>query len=244
MAQGGWNRRVALRDIPSRNTIVLANRGLPHYVTSRVFGRRQRWGRYFFDDAVQNGFIGLIRAAELFDESIGAKFSTYAYYHIWDAIMEGRRGMQTISVPERVITDHPELIPICEFQEVALKAVFYEGSSISEWEHREDLTALLRKLPLVHRRAILDIMDGVSLKETMERDGMNSVQAVSNRRKAAKTILKKWAEKLGVCDVGVPVPASPVPATRGALSTEVAGRLPCLCEHDGEEAPGTSCYHS
>ena len=55
------------------NTAIEQNLGLVHSVAKRFLGRGVE-----YDDLVQIGSIGLIKAVKNFDESTGYKFSTYA----------------------------------------------------------------------------------------------------------------------------------------------------------------------
>lgn len=58
-----------------------------------------------FDDIVQNGFLGLIRAAEKFDPAIGARFSTYAMLWIRQQMDRGfDREARPIRLPSHVGT--------------------------------------------------------------------------------------------------------------------------------------------
>jgi len=48
------------------------------------WGLARRWGE--FDDLFQEGMVGLLNAMDLYDESTGVKFCTYAYIAIWRRI--------------------------------------------------------------------------------------------------------------------------------------------------------------
>lgn len=64
-------------DIDARNTLVLANIGLVHLVANQ---HNRPWIRY--EDLVQEGVMGLIRATESFEPKRGIRFSTYSVYWI------------------------------------------------------------------------------------------------------------------------------------------------------------------
>ena len=49
-----------------------------------------------FEDLIQAGFLGLTKARENYDESIGCKFSTYAYQYIYGEMYETLFGTKTI----------------------------------------------------------------------------------------------------------------------------------------------------
>ena len=61
------------RDIRERNTLVQSNMGLVHACANRFRGRGVE-----YEDLVQSGCIGLLKAANGFDETKGFMFSTYA----------------------------------------------------------------------------------------------------------------------------------------------------------------------
>lgn len=61
------------RDINERNRLVSENMGLVHACANRFRGRGVD-----YEDLVQSGCIGLLKAAGGFDESLGFMFSTYA----------------------------------------------------------------------------------------------------------------------------------------------------------------------
>ena len=61
----------------ARNELVMANYGLIHMVASAY-----RRGTTRYEDLVQEGELGLLRAAETFDPERGVRFGTYAVYWI------------------------------------------------------------------------------------------------------------------------------------------------------------------
>ena len=90
--------RIADGDREARNHLVKANLGLVWQVARRYVG----WG-LVIDDLVGEGNLGLIRAAEEFDPSIGASFSTYATYWIKQSILSAvMNTANTIRVPAHV----------------------------------------------------------------------------------------------------------------------------------------------
>lgn len=64
-------------DIDARNALVLANLGLVHLVANQM---RRSGIRY--EDLVQEGTLGLLRATETFEPDRGIRFSTYCVYWI------------------------------------------------------------------------------------------------------------------------------------------------------------------
>lgn len=64
-------------DIDARNVLVLANIGLVH-----LLAKKQRHREFRYEDLVQEGILGLLRATETFDPCRGIRFSTYCVYWI------------------------------------------------------------------------------------------------------------------------------------------------------------------
>jgi RNA polymerase primary sigma factor len=82
--------------VPTATEMVEANQGLV-----RSLARRYRGLGVPFEDLVQDGNIGLMRAVEKFDRSRGLKFSTYAVWWIRSALVESVGDARTIRVPPR-----------------------------------------------------------------------------------------------------------------------------------------------
>jgi RNA polymerase sigma factor (sigma-70 family) len=71
------NRIQTWGDVDARNALVLANMGLVHLVANQL---RRTGVRY--EDLVQEGTLGLLRATETFEPERGVRFSTYCVYWI------------------------------------------------------------------------------------------------------------------------------------------------------------------
>jgi RNA polymerase primary sigma factor len=82
--------------VPTATEMIEANQGLV-----RSVARRYRGLGVPFEDLVQEGNIGLMRAVEKFDRSRGLKFSTYAVWWIRSAVVEAVGDARTIRVPAR-----------------------------------------------------------------------------------------------------------------------------------------------
>jgi RNA polymerase primary sigma factor len=76
--------------------MIEANQGLVQFVA-----RGYRGLGVPFEDLVQEGNIGLMRAVEKFDRRRGVKFSTYAVWWIRSAIVEAVGEGRTIRIPAR-----------------------------------------------------------------------------------------------------------------------------------------------
>lgn len=75
--------RPALRSVEERNALVEANLGLVPWAVQRFTPTDDE---HVFQDRKAAGYLGLIRAAELFDEDRGIAFSTYAVHWIRQAV--------------------------------------------------------------------------------------------------------------------------------------------------------------
>ena len=85
-------------DVEDRNRVVQAHLGLVHEV-AREFANRGM----LLEDLIGEGNLGLIRAAQEYDPSVGTRFSTYAYYWIREAIRTAlANSVGTIRVPMNV----------------------------------------------------------------------------------------------------------------------------------------------
>ena len=83
-----------LGDQRAKEDMITANLRLVRFVA-----RRYRGLGVPFEDLVQEGTIGLVRAVERFDHRRGAKFSTYAVWWIRRAVKDAIEGGRTIRIP-------------------------------------------------------------------------------------------------------------------------------------------------
>ena len=71
---------------------------------SLVYSIISKYGSYFDrDDLFQVGMIGLINAYKNFDESVGVKFSSYAYYYIVGEVTRFVRENRSVKVSKDII---------------------------------------------------------------------------------------------------------------------------------------------
>jgi RNA polymerase primary sigma factor len=87
-------KRIERGDRRAKETMVERNLGLVLWVA-----RAYRDADVPFADLVQEGSVGLIRAAERFDHRRGVKFSTYAVWWIRRAIRDAISGSSVIRIP-------------------------------------------------------------------------------------------------------------------------------------------------
>jgi len=89
-------RRIARGDVKAKRRMVESNLGLVHAV-ARTFHA----AGVPLDDLVQEGTIGLTRAAELFNPDRGVNFSTYAAWLIRRSIRDAIADSKVIRIPAK-----------------------------------------------------------------------------------------------------------------------------------------------
>jgi RNA polymerase primary sigma factor len=87
-------RRIERGDLTAKDELVTANLGLVHALARRYRGRGAP-----FEDLVQEGSVGLIRAAEKFDHRRGLRFSTYAAWWIRRSMRNAIASSNMIRIP-------------------------------------------------------------------------------------------------------------------------------------------------
>jgi RNA polymerase primary sigma factor len=84
----------------AKQLLVSANVGLVHAVVKKQASKAKQRSGLGYEELVQEGSLGLLRAAELFDSSRGLRFSTYATIWIKGALSNSH-VMETIKLPAR-----------------------------------------------------------------------------------------------------------------------------------------------
>jgi RNA polymerase primary sigma factor len=158
-------RRIEHGDLAAKDELVTANLGLVRVLANRYRGRGVP-----LDDLVQEGSVGLIRAAEKFDHRRGLKFSTYAVWWIRGAMRDAIARSNVIRIPA---TANRELAAVWRAAQVAsLDAPVGEGAtpfgeliadtravdpsaSVMAHEERDGVAALLPLLPRQHREVLV-----------------------------------------------------------------------------------------
>lgn len=85
--------------------MALANLGLVGKIIKNLAGRRPDVSLMPYDDAFSEGFLGLMRAAELYEEGHGAAFSTYACNWIMQSLIRAAETWTIIHVPVYVVRE-------------------------------------------------------------------------------------------------------------------------------------------
>jgi RNA polymerase primary sigma factor len=91
-------RRIARGDRRARDEMIARNQRLVY-----AMARRYRGLGVPFDDLVQEGTVGLVRAVERFDHRRGWKFSTYAVWWIRRALIEAVAATRPIRMPAAAV---------------------------------------------------------------------------------------------------------------------------------------------
>jgi RNA polymerase primary sigma factor len=89
-------RRIERGDLDAKERMIEANLRLVRCLASRYRGRGVA-----FEDLVQEGTVGLVRAVEKFDHRRGLKFSTYAVWWIRRALSDAVSDERAIRLPPR-----------------------------------------------------------------------------------------------------------------------------------------------
>ena len=140
-------RRAVTKYREAKSKLVMANMGLVHAVVNQMC----RQNKLNKDELVQEGSLGLLRAAELFDPSKGARFSTYATWWI-KGVLSNSKALQFVSIPtrekvkynviNRAIQDFEsehhgrrptsqELAALCNLQQQQVELVLHKMAKIS-----------------------------------------------------------------------------------------------------------------
>jgi RNA polymerase sigma factor (sigma-70 family) len=156
-----WREYGRTRDVALRNGLVLQHMGLVYQIASKYAAL----ARDAYDDLIQEGCLGLLRAIERFRPDYGVQFSTYAYPVISGTIknyLRDRRrllGQPRWERGEEAEFGRTEFAPL-EGEELlapdAIEAVAaqVEDDFTEEIVDRMLATALLARLPLLERRIV------------------------------------------------------------------------------------------
>jgi RNA polymerase primary sigma factor len=89
-------KRIEQGDRDAKEEMIESNLGLVHALARNYGGRGVP-----FDDLVQEGTVGLVKAVERFDHRREVKFSTYAVWWIRRSILDALAGSNVIRIPSK-----------------------------------------------------------------------------------------------------------------------------------------------
>jgi RNA polymerase primary sigma factor len=158
-------KRIERGDLSAKEQMIESNVGLVYALAGPYRGRGVP-----FDDLVQEGVVGLIRAVERFDHRRGRRFSTYAAWWIRHSFMDALDKARPIRIPaaaarQRAQRDLPRVTasldePIGE-DGTPLYEVIADDDAQAPWQRAADVEtrrqawSMLRMMPPRHREVLV-----------------------------------------------------------------------------------------
>jgi RNA polymerase sigma factor (sigma-70 family) len=156
------SRRIELGDLKAKEEMIESNLGLVYFIARRYAGRGVP-----FEDLVQEGTVGLVRAVDKFDRSRGVRFSTYAVTWIRHALIDALGQARTIRVPKRAaeLNGAPRVTASLDEQVgeegAFLRELVADPDPVDPWRHVDEretirqMWSMLRTLPQRHRIVLI-----------------------------------------------------------------------------------------
>lgn len=134
------NPQPSRRSVAARNQLVVENRGLVFATVKKHRGIAAQDR----EDAAQYGLLGLIRAAELYDETRTEKFSTYAVAVIKQWLIRWVRTNRLIHIPEYLLDKRGRTLAemsktVAEHMADAARASAITGSVVAAIDTRHNI---------------------------------------------------------------------------------------------------------
>ena len=176
--------KIKAGDLKARETFVQGNLRLVLSVIQRFNNRGEN-----IDDLFQVGCIGLIKAVDNFDLSLGVQFSTYAVPMIIGELRRYLRDYNTIRVSRSL-------------KDIAYKALYVKEKLINANSKEPTVTEIAKELDLPKEDVVfaLDaIADPVSLFEPVYHDGSEAIY-VMDQVKDGKNTDDNWLENIAIAE--------------------------------------------
>ena len=139
----------------AKQLLVSANMGLVHTVVKKSYYDVRKRSGTTYEELVQEGSLGLLRAAELFDPSRGVRFSTYATIWIKGTLSKSSTLDGAIKLPlnektkwNKIVKAHQELVKEKggEYDDATMSTVSVEEIANRLDMKVEDVIAFQRKM--------------------------------------------------------------------------------------------------
>lgn len=187
-------KHAALRDVEERNQLVMRWYYLPRFVCKRMTATLRRY-KVRLEDAEQEGFIAMVRAAELWQEDQGASFSTYAYRSVHNHISKFCKTSGLVSLPAKSCHLHQKQR---ERAEVIARLTVQNSSTLTVSEYDpsilEDLSQVREAIEaLEHPYGDLlrmRFMEGMAISQAANALGMDNSQLRKLQRQALYRLRK------------------------------------------------------
>jgi RNA polymerase sigma factor (sigma-70 family) len=110
-----------------------------------------------FDDLYQEGVIGIMEAAERFDETKGAKFSTYATYYIKGSILDYLKKEKSINIID---------LDIYENENIEFYSIGNESARKKEDDDEKNVLVIPGDFPEPEKAVLkMSLVEGRTFKE-------------------------------------------------------------------------------
>lgn len=167
---------------PEQQELVVKNRGLVNAYIRRILKKKYRLETQFLeiDDMYSAGYVGLIKAAILFDATRGLKFSTYAWRGIQSEIRKAVVTAQAVKIPHSSFSwqtkKRRKIIYTKQCSQYAVDLTFFlkNHPDTHHVENRLDCQKFLSVLPARYRRIVIEVFGrGGSYKNVAETEGVS-----------------------------------------------------------------------
>lgn len=170
------------------DTLVNENINLVHHVLQCKFKFNSRQDEY--DDYFQEGCIGLIKAANTFDESKGYVFSTYACMCISNSILMYMRVKSRINKIEKVSLEH-EIFENHALEEILTNDESPLYTDISDENSKKRILEEYKKMSFKNKDIFDDSLNGMSQSLLANKYKKSQCQ-ISRLLISTKKMLKKY----------------------------------------------------